>query len=73
MKRATVSPIMLRIVTCATVMCTSYYIKSVLRYKCLILYAYHMGTVRAQECDDPWGGGLSQKGPARKNVWETLM
>ena len=60
------------IVTCATGMHCSY-LKSVLRYKYLILDTFHPHTIFTWA--RMWGSAVifrSQKGSACKNVWETL-
>jgi len=46
------------------------YLKSVLRYKYLILDAYHLDTqrLRDQGCEDPWLIFEAKKGSTSKNV-----
>ena len=48
--------------------CILIYLKSVLRYEFLILFAYHLGTLdlRAQECEDPLLFFEAKRGPRAK-------
>jgi hypothetical protein len=50
------------------------YLNSVLKYKSLILDAYHPDTVYLSEpgCDDPWLSFEATSGP-QENVWTTLL
>jgi hypothetical protein len=50
-------------------------LKSVLRYKFVILFTYHLGTVYLVEegCGDPWLFFETKKWPASKQVWEALV
>ena len=53
--------------------CIGSYPKSVLRYKCLILYTYHhpyTQYLREQGCEDPWLFVEAKRGSASKNVGE---
>ena len=52
--------------------CIRNYLKSVLRYKFVILDAYHPETPREQGCEDPWLFFEDKSGP-RAKVSETLM
>jgi len=51
------------------------YIKSVLRYKLLILDTYHPGTpyLREKECEDPCFFFQAKRGPRPEKFEETLL
>jgi len=51
------------------------YLKSVVRYKILILDTYHPDPIylREQGCEDLWLFFEAEMGPKRKKAWETLL
>ena len=53
--------------------CSGGYLKSVLRYKFVILDTCHPDTLhlRQQGCEDPWLFFEAKRGSASKRVWET--
>jgi hypothetical protein len=76
-KRATVS--LIKVKSCNTLLrmllvCIGSYLKSVLRYKFLILCVYQQDYLylREQGREDPLLFFKVKRGPARKRVWKTL-